>query len=93
MLLVHYRVWYHQTKWTAESLRSRSSVFIWRVGVVPVRWEAWLGEQESYLELLGKPELRSFEPEKTGVQKYPITEHQPLYFVTESFEDAKQKMM
>ena len=41
----------------------------------------------------GKPELRTFEPEKTGQQKYPITEHQPVYFVTESFEDAKQKMM
>jgi len=41
----------------------------------------------------GKPELRTFEPEKTGQQKYPITEHQPVYFVTESFEDAKQKMI
>merc|ERR1711936_1002089 len=41
----------------------------------------------------GKPELRNFEPEKTGVTKYPITEHQPVYFVTESFEDAKQKMI
>ena len=41
----------------------------------------------------GKPELQSFDPEKTGVTKYPITQHQPLYFVTESFEDAKQKMM
>ena len=43
--------------------------------------------------LSGKPELRNFEPEKTGVTKYPITQHQPLYYVTESFEDAKQKMM
>jgi len=43
--------------------------------------------------LSGKPELKSFEPEKTGLQKYPITEHQPIYFVTESFEDAKQKMI
>jgi len=43
--------------------------------------------------LSGKPELRSFEPEKTGVTKYPITQHQPLYYVTESFEDAKQKMI
>jgi len=43
--------------------------------------------------LSGKPELRSFDPEKTGVQKYPITEHQPIYFVTESFESAKQKMI
>jgi len=41
----------------------------------------------------GKPELRPFEPEKTGEQKYPITEHQPVYFVTESFDDAKQKMI
>jgi len=39
------------------------------------------------------PELRPFEPAKTGEQKYPITEHQPVYFVTESFEDAKQKMI
>merc|ERR1712088_120756 len=43
--------------------------------------------------LSGKPELRSFQPEKTGVQEYPITQHQPLYYVTESFEDAKQKMI
>merc|ERR1712013_885378 len=42
--------------------------------------------------LSGKPELRSFDPEKTGSQKYPITEHQPVYFVTDSFESAKQKM-
>merc|ERR1711970_1594952 len=43
--------------------------------------------------LSGKPELKPFEPEKTGVQSYPITEHQPIYFVTESFEQAKQKII
>jgi len=43
--------------------------------------------------LSGKPELKSFDPETTGQQSYPITEHQPIYFVTESFESAKQKMM
>jgi len=43
--------------------------------------------------LSGKPELKTFDPEVTGLQKYPITEHQPIYFVTESFEDAKQKMI
>ena len=43
--------------------------------------------------LSDKPEHRSFDPEKTGVTKYPITQHQPLYYVTDSFEDAKQKMM
>jgi len=41
--------------------------------------------------LSGTPELLPFEPAKTGSQKYPITEHQPIYFVTDSFEDAKQK--
>lgn len=40
-----------------------------------------------------KPELRAFEPEKTAVQSYPITEYQPVYYVAESFEDAKNKMM
>lgn len=43
--------------------------------------------------LSGKPELRSFEPERTGMQKYPITEYQPIYYVAESFDDAKEKMM
>jgi len=43
--------------------------------------------------LTDKPELRPFEPIKTGVQKYPITEYQPLYYVADSFEDAKDKMM
>lgn len=43
--------------------------------------------------LSGKPELREFEPSKTGLQKYPITEYQPIYYVAESFEDAKDKMM
>jgi len=40
-----------------------------------------------------KPELRPFDPEKTGVQDYPITEYQPIYYVAESFQDAKDKLM
>ncbi|XP_068977084.1 protein henna isoform X2 [Bombus flavifrons] len=43
--------------------------------------------------LSGKPELRPFEPAKTALQKYPITEYQPVYYVAENFEDAKQKMI
>ncbi|XP_031619504.1 protein henna [Contarinia nasturtii] len=43
--------------------------------------------------LTDKPELREFEPSKTGEQKYPITEYQPVYFVSDSFEDAKEKMI
>lgn len=43
--------------------------------------------------LTEKPELREFDPCKTGEQKYPITQYQPVYFVSDSFEDAKEKMM
>lgn len=39
------------------------------------------------------PEKRPFEPAKTAVQKYPITEYQPVYFVAESFMDAKDKLI
>lgn len=42
--------------------------------------------------LSNKPELRSFDPPKTALQKYPITEYQPVYYVAEDFEDAKEKM-
>ncbi|XP_053689323.1 protein henna [Sabethes cyaneus] len=43
--------------------------------------------------LTDKPELREFEPIKTGEQKYPITQYQPVYFVSNSFEEAIQKMV
>lgn len=42
--------------------------------------------------LTEKPKLQPFNPEKTCLQKYPITEFQPVYFVAESFEDAKEKV-
>ncbi|XP_061662605.1 phenylalanine-4-hydroxylase [Syngnathoides biaculeatus] len=42
--------------------------------------------------LTDKPKLLPFDPEKTCVQKYPITEYQPVYFVAESFEDAKDRV-
>lgn len=42
--------------------------------------------------LSDKPELRPFDPPKTALQKYPITEYQPVYYVAEDFEDAKEKM-
>ncbi|XP_046438619.1 protein henna-like isoform X1 [Daphnia pulex] len=43
--------------------------------------------------LTDKPEIRPFEPAKTALQKYPITQYQPVYYVSESFEDAKDKMI
>ncbi|KAF2359016.1 Phenylalanine-4-hydroxylase tetrameric form [Trinorchestia longiramus] len=39
------------------------------------------------------PKFLPFQPEKTGVTKYPITEFQPVYYIAESFEDAQQKMI
>ncbi|XP_056445389.1 phenylalanine-4-hydroxylase [Gadus chalcogrammus] len=42
--------------------------------------------------LTDKPQLCPFEPAKTSLQKYPITEFQPVYFVAESFEDAKERV-
>uniref|UniRef100_A0A7N8YAK4 phenylalanine 4-monooxygenase n=1 Tax=Mastacembelus armatus TaxID=205130 RepID=A0A7N8YAK4_9TELE len=42
--------------------------------------------------LTDKPKLQPFDPDKTSIQKYPITEYQPVYFVAESFEDAKEKV-
>ncbi|XP_053572951.1 phenylalanine-4-hydroxylase isoform X2 [Bombina bombina] len=42
--------------------------------------------------LTDKPEFKPFEPEKTALQKYPITEFQPVYFIADSFEDAKEKV-
>jgi len=42
--------------------------------------------------LTDKPEVLNFEPVKTALQKYPITEFQPVYYAAESFEDAKEKM-
>jgi len=42
--------------------------------------------------LSGKPEILSFDPKMTGAQSYPITQYQPIYYVSESFEDAKDKL-
>ncbi|XP_053955195.1 protein henna [Anastrepha ludens] len=41
--------------------------------------------------LSDKPELRDFDPEVTGITKYPITQFQEVYYVAESFESAKEK--
>nr|KAF6369956.1 phenylalanine hydroxylase [Myotis myotis] len=42
--------------------------------------------------LSDKPMLLPLELEKTAIQEYTITEFQPLYYVAESFNDAKEKV-
>ncbi|KAK1341511.1 hypothetical protein QTO34_017926 [Cnephaeus nilssonii] len=42
--------------------------------------------------LSDKPILLPLELEKTAIQEYTITEFQPLYYVAESFNDAKEKV-
>nr|WDE41101.1 phenylalanine hydroxylase [Convolutriloba macropyga] len=42
--------------------------------------------------LSDKPAIKEFDPEVTSVTKYPITEYQPTYFYTQSFEDAQEKL-
>lgn len=41
--------------------------------------------------LSDKPEHREFDPDVTGVTKYHITQFQEVYYVAESFENAKDK--
>ncbi|KAI7697324.1 hypothetical protein SSS_03285 [Sarcoptes scabiei] len=42
--------------------------------------------------LSDKPEIRSFDPNQTCLQEYPITEFQPVYYLAESFSDAQKKL-
>ena len=39
-----------------------------------------------------KPEIRPWDPFKAGEQEYPITTYQPIYYMADSFENAKTKM-
>lgn len=54
------------------------------------------GLLSSYGELIhclsDKPERRPFDPEKTAVQKYQDQDYQDLYFIADSFEQAKDQL-
>lgn len=38
------------------------------------------------------PKYKPWDPEVAAVQEYPITTYQPVYFVAESMQDAKERM-
>lgn len=54
------------------------------------------GLLSSYGELIhcltDKPERRPFDPEKAAVQKYQDQDYQELYFVADSFEEARSQL-
>jgi len=39
-----------------------------------------------------EPEIREWDPFAAAKQEYPITKYQPVYYLANSFEDAKNKM-
>lgn len=39
-----------------------------------------------------KPQHLPFDPSHAAIQKYPITEYQPLYYVADSFRSAQDKV-
>lgn len=43
-------------------------------------------------KLKDPPKYKAFEPPTTCLQEYPVTDYQPVYFITESFEQAKKQM-
>lgn len=77
-----------------HSSRNNSQAAVKRISVWLIYTETdvsiWLAPSQYCLS--SKPETKPFDPAVTGVTKYPITEYQPLYYVADSFEDAKQKV-
>nr|CAH0100880.1 unnamed protein product [Daphnia galeata] len=43
--------------------------------------------------LSGQAVIKPFDPAKTALEKYSITRYQSVYYVSDSFEDAKQQLM
>lgn len=69
-------------------------------GLFIIPWKVTIGSSASSLSILltliqyclsDEPETREFNPEAAAVQPYQDQTYQPVYFVSESFMDAKEK--
>ena len=40
-----------------------------------------------------EPEIREWDPFQAAFQDYPITKYQPVYYIADSFESAKDKLV
>uniref|UniRef100_A0A2I2ZG02 Phenylalanine-4-hydroxylase n=1 Tax=Gorilla gorilla gorilla TaxID=9595 RepID=A0A2I2ZG02_GORGO len=73
-----------------EYIEKLATVIIWLTAFGLNRGEMREGAQMYCLS--EKPKLLPLELEKTAIQNYTVTEFQPLYYVAESFNDAKEKV-
>lgn len=100
VVLVYCGVWTLQTEWCCQSLWGRTTVFLWgthckyATEFFCTALTAELNIFVIYLQyaLSNEPKYKPFNPEETAVQPYQDQTYQPVYYVSESFDDAKIKM-
>uniref|UniRef100_A0A672TSB0 Tyrosine hydroxylase n=1 Tax=Strigops habroptila TaxID=2489341 RepID=A0A672TSB0_STRHB len=61
-------------------------------GIVKAYGAGLLKTPSSFHSLSDEPELRDFDPDTAAVQPYQDQNYQSVYFVSESFSDAKSKL-